>query len=426
MCRIAFFAAMLAILGVVGCSERETNTAPRWEGPVRPGVCVGTKCNPPIRSPLSTGTSVKCSPGLGDPVVVEWSADLGQMPCALGTCPLFLIDAAPSPDGGAWALVNVGIPDGWPSATASPLGTAVIRFDASGKRSFPPQAETAMPLSGTSPEARGLRASSGGLRWVGPGEGSSGLSLRSYDSTGVFTGAHWLVEHATWGDAWLSAGSTVIAYAYVSAVDRSVDPPVPEYRAGVARFDGEGKLLWNQSQVFAPRLAHARVELLGIDATGASYVVAAVSVEGETTAAKLITRVTPGGEVARTWFADEGAAFTVASASGDLFVGQLSGLTRYDRNGTALWTTPLGVVPFAGAVDASDRLILLSDYPAARLDVVSADGSACRQHPLSAEPCVRTRDVSICTDVRLLVINSEVLLMVGTTSVSRLRIPGQP
>jgi hypothetical protein len=253
------------------------------------------------------------------------------------------------------------------------------------------------------------------------------LALREYDSNGVLSRTRWLVEHAVQSDTRFIAGSFVVAYAYVSAVDGSLDPPKPEYRAGVARFDVEGNLLWNQSEAFAAPLSFGQVQLVGSDSTGAVYLLANVEPKTGSNLASALVRVASSGQVAWTREA-RWLEFSAVGSSGTWFsVESFSGVTRFDSSGGALWTASLQVAPYTAAVDAHDGLVLVSDYPAPRLDVMSSDGSVCKQHLLPRHPCVqKPNGESYCADTRLLPLERDRFLLVGTTSVSRLSIPGGP
>jgi uncharacterized repeat protein (TIGR02543 family) len=251
-----------------------------------------------------------------------------------------------------------------------------LRFDASGGTGTMSDISVVEELSATIPANSFTKS---GCRFVGWATASGG-PVAYASGTPFVMGTADVTLYAVWEDRW-----TVTVPAESSALGVAVDQYGNSFVVGyifsslddvnkigvrdavVRKYDASGRKLWSVT------IGASGKEVFGfdiaVDASGTSYICGASTgnVEGQTCAGSedmLVAKITPAGSLAWTQLLGSSGKLTIAygidcDSQGNVFVtgitsGSLDGqsfsggggyeafITRYDANGTRLWTKLLG------------------------------------------------------------------------------------
>ena len=197
-----------------------THTAPL----VTPGVCTGKGlgCADPLTAPpFVPGPEVQCTESGPVAATVKWTAELGEVDCAVGKCAASNPVVAVAPDGTAWVAVDLLPPP--PAPSYVPAGRALFRFDAQGRRTL----ITAVTLQGSGliPYANSTQSQiwadeQGHARVFTSSKGAAGWEVAEYAPDGHLVRIRHIVDGSSGASAaFLRDGSVVVAYQHPAIVD---------------------------------------------------------------------------------------------------------------------------------------------------------------------------------------------------------------
>jgi hypothetical protein len=269
-----------------GCGDDAEKTAqgtpPEDDGAaaatsVEQGVCFGklTNCDLPefVRVTPKEELSVTCAEGAELEVVR--TATLRTFDCTVPGCPAGNPVVAANA-GRYWVVAELSEP----GLGGEPVGFAVVVYDENGRLLDSSPTDVRWRLVAPIMPGGYTRSvqvdAEGGLAWATPSSDRKGIELRRYAADGTLSSARVAIAEASAGHAkWAADGSAVLGYRYFED-EIITDPLNQESFPGIARFDGRGRVLYNQTLL--ARLVDADSDVLGVVVR-----VAGIGNEGETT-----------------------------------------------------------------------------------------------------------------------------------------------
>jgi hypothetical protein len=361
---------------------------------------------------MEAAPTVDCAPSQGPPARISWSVPLGQVDCLLTRCDVDSPRLLAAGDGSVWVVGDAAIPGGGAS-----IGTALLRFDAEGNRSFGITVDARTRLSGPAPLGGTMKADARGhLLWIAPMTSEPGVELRDYDTSGRLLHAWPLVQTITHsGGAILGPASVLLLYGYDRALAGLPDAgPVSTdgfgHELDIARFDPPRGMVWNftVSSAFGPDLKALRgapasdgLLLFGKLAPllePERFLMAHVNDEG-----KLDSRFESSTVRLSDWQAlADGTIILQLSGGGPL--SPASPAVAIDPLGAPVWRVPEeGFVSHLSWVAANDARAWAdgSAEELLQLSALSSDGRRCATFEMSVQVCTVTEDETRCAGVSL-------------------------
>jgi hypothetical protein len=367
----------------VGCSGESKRDPDEPSTPLVPGTCVNTDCSWPEVQAFHPGPEVPCAAITGAPIAVEWSTEARTVDCPSGKCFAAPLDVAVGSAGEVWTSAHLlphGIAD-----IENPVGFELQRNGTSGALELERTTHLEQPPQEPTLNAVGLFVTAEGeLDWVGPSPSANGLSLLHYDRAGALSSSKWLVEHATTSRSHLGPDGITVAYRYAGAMDASQDPPEIIQQVGVARFDRQGHLLWNQAAFAKLNVPLTHISLIGLSDDGGVYAIVVREPSFEAEGGVLLVRLSTNGsldwvrERAGSWYGSTDPTsdtFVVAGSTGD----GGTHVDRVDADGNGLWRTTIPDWADGIAVSGQGRTFL-RPIGSSTAFVLASDASTCEQH----------------------------------------------
>lgn len=393
-----------------------------------PGICFGarTVCSPTAAKPFDLGPEVTCNVSDQGSATITWKTEIPEMSCPIGRCVAVSPQISAGADGSLWAIADLSLPGSDAFVSKYVFGTGLSRYDGAGKWSFSTVADFPTTLSGKTPTTIGMNVDARGhLQWIAPTPGAPGIELRDYHPKGRLVSARRLVDDALFGTGRSNAdGSTILVYEYAIPAPGGAeggaesDSPSPTSRVDVARFDAEGRLVWNQTAASALGLGEMDGFIGAVDATGDGAVLAARVAADTTPARSVIARLDGNGNI--TWARDaEDADISIVALLSDgstiveflrtdtasparlLVKLSATGESEWHMNKDDLQTTGSS---FTGVADARDRtwVTVFGFGNAFSLYSIAPDGLHCTKWSLAAPGCQTQPNGEIyCTNVSL-------------------------
>ncbi|MBM4362640.1 MAG: hypothetical protein FJ104_08155 [Deltaproteobacteria bacterium] len=384
----------------------------------------------------------------GDEGEVEFEVEIEPVECSMGRCPVVGTDLVLDPSGGVWLLGEMTTPGSVAGGDgAVGLGSTLARFDADGTQSFGVVlVDSVSTFGGLALQTSEPRVDARGhLLLLAAVPGGAALELRDYDRDGRLVAARRLVDGAQSGRAVIEVdGALTLGFEWSDAGPPdggagSGRPPIAPRSLDVARFDPEGRLVWNHPvsrSLWGEATPLARGRLAAVDATQA-YVMgtissdvsperallAAIDHEGRTrwvleqeNVRILGARARPGG----------GLLLGYPSTSPSSARGAIVALTA---DGSPEWTAG---IPFSAehrAVDDDGRVWGVQDYHPPIAWALSEDGKRCAGWPLAGTFCAPSsseENAETCFSPVVRPASDGMLYVTGGTTLSRVRMGGLP
>jgi hypothetical protein len=443
--------ALLALTSLLwaacgGDPEPTSNPGPQGGGSNGPtsaesGVCFGerTACDLPEFVPTTPAEELTVTCTDGADVEVLWSANLGTFDCTVPNCQA-LKPLVAAGGGRYWTVAELYEPSTDTSTVVpEPVGYAVFAFDEGGQRLHGLSTDVRSRLqSGLSVQStRSLHVDThGALTWVAPTVDRQGIELRRYGVDGQASPPQLVAADGILGQArWGADGSAALAYRYPDPLGDTFDPLNQKFFPGIARFDRNGRLLYNQT------LLSALVGRNAVDSLVVSSVVVAVAGIGENGEATIraaerwndpkwgtqvgstrFLRLDPKGnvvwarELPSTNFVARGAILDPSTRvlpdgsslvvhrtvpADPSMVDDAVNIEKLDAEGNSSWRARIDRVELTysvtAVVDANQRVILSSADSGSSVPIFVFDSNtrACTRHVLQASACEGCSDISL-------------------------------
>lgn len=420
---------LLVGLLFIGCGSTGAQEAARCEGancgPAEPAKCFGSgiRCSSPTPELLELGPEIVCATSSPGKAEIVWMKDLGEVECPLGRCAPVVGAVTVDSSGSLWATSSLVLPGPDVFMGGTDYGSLLARFTADGAPAFEVTTDFRTRLSG--PAARGsspFPGRQGHVWWVAPTTGAPGLELRDYAPDGTLVSSRRLVDNARRGTAVIEPdGSLVLVYEYsdlgvVSQDAGGGSTERPRIDTDVARFDAEGRVLWNQiasrvlglgntdgvQAAITPSLdATLLVGVVKADLAPAHALVARLDAEGNVTWVRTMENAQPSTPV----FLPDGSAMMTFQRTDDPSAPPQ--VLKIDKSGNAEWhftSNGFGFTePSLVGVDEDGRVWGTSySFGGTNVDAISMDGAQCDIWSLGAPTCTTVTDGSTyCTSIAL-------------------------